>query len=505
MKRKILAILLSVTAAVTMLTGCGTSSKKEVKNTEVTASKSTEGKTPKYVFLFIGDGMSSVQINATQVYRGNNTSGQIATKPLNFTGFPAVGLATTFDATSFCPDSASTGTSISSGVKTHSGVIGLNVDKTTKPESITEKLKAAGKKIGIVSTVTINHATPAAFYAHVPSRNDYYDIAMQLPESNFDYFGGGSIYKATGDKKDKQDAYEVIKSKGYTIANKKEDIQKLDSSSNKVYAVTPVTEDSGSMPYTIDTKDGDLTLADYVSKGIDILDNDKGFFLMCESGKIDWACHANDAMSAIKEVIGLESAVQKAIDFAGKHPDETLILVTGDHETGGMTIGYAATGYNTAFNILDKQKISYIAFDTLISKKKEANPNISFEEVMPMIKENFGLIAPGDADANVEANKPYVLTSYEYQKLQNAFAESMKKADQRTKNEETAVLYGEYDPLSVTITHIINNKAGIGWTSYSHTGTPVPVYAYGASSEIFEGSYDNTDIFKKLVDVCKVK
>ncbi len=276
----------------------------------------------------------------------------------------------------------------------------------------------------------------------------------------------------------------------------------LDASSGKVYAVTPVTQDSGAMPYSIDNKAGDLTLADYVSKGIDVLDNDNGFFMMCESGKIDWACHANDALSTITDVIGFEAAVQVAVDFAKQHPDETLILVTGDHETGGMTIGYAATGYNTAFDILGKQKMSYVAFDTLITEMKTANPKLTLAEVLPVIKENFGLIAPTDADAQVEANKNYVMTEYEFAKLQNAFAESMKPAEERTQNEETALLYGSYDPFSVTLTHIINNKAGIGWTSYSHTGTPVAIYAMGTGSEMFGGSYDNTDIFTKLLEVC---
>lgn len=256
------------------------------------------------------------------------------------------------------------------------------------------------------------------------------------------------------------------------------------------------------MPYTVDVKSGDLTLADFVRKGIDVLDNDNGFFLMAESGKIDWACHANDALSTITDTLGFESAIQVAVDFMNEHPDETLILVTGDHETGGMTIGYAATGYDTAFSILNKQKISYVAFDEMIGDMKEQNPNLKLADVLPVIKENFGLIAPSDADAAVEANAAFVMTDYEFSKLEAGFAESMKAKEERSASEESALLYGTYDPLSVTLTHILNNKAGIGWTSYAHTGTPVPVYAVGAGAELFDGSYDNTDIFSKLVTVC---
>ena len=457
--------------------------------------------TPKYIFVFIGDGMSHVQVNAAQVYRGNNTPGEVATQSLNFTQFPVAGVATTYDATSFCPDSASTATAISSGVKTHSGVIGMQVDKTTIAPSITEQLKAAGMKIGIVSSVTINHATPAAFYAHTPSRNEYYDIAMQLANSGFDYFAGGTISSPTGSDKDQTDAFEVIKSKGYAIADTTEAIRALNADSGKVYAVSPVLQDSGAMPYTLDISGDSITLAEFVKKGIDVLDNEKGFFMMCESGKVDWACHANDALSAIADVFGFEAAIQEAVDFAQLHPDETLILVTGDHETGGLTIGYAATGYDTAFSILGNQKMSYVAFDALIGKMKEENPNMTLEEVLPVIKENFGLMTSSDPDAANEANAAFVLSEREYEKLADGFAESMKANDERTQTEETALLYGGYDPLSISLTHIINNKAGIGWTSYAHTGTPVPVYAMGAGSDIFGGSYDNTDIYKKLVEV----
>ncbi len=457
---------------------------------------------PKYVFLFIGDGMSHVQVNAAQVYKGNNTEGEVEISSLNFTQFPVSGVVTTYDSTSFCPDSASTATALSCGVKTHSGVLGLAVDKTTKPQNITEMLQADGKKIGIVSSVTINHATPAAFYAHIESRNDYYEIALQMAQSGFDYFGGGSINKPTGSEKDKEDAYGIMEQNGYTIADTKEEILALGSESGKVYAVSPKLQDSGAMPYTLDTQNEDLALADFVSKGIDVLDNDNGFFMMCESGKIDWACHANDALSTITDTLGFADAIQVAIDFAAEHPDETLILVTGDHETGGMTIGYAATGYDTAFSILDRQKMSYVAFDELIGEMKEANPELTMDNVMPLIKENFGLLEPDDEDAAKEENAAYVLTEFEYAKLVAGFEESMKPEEERTATDEAALLYGSYDPLSVTLTHIINNKAGIGWTSYSHTGTPVPVYAYGTGAENFGGSYDNTEVFSKLVSIC---
>lgn len=458
-------------------------------------------RTPKYIFMFIGDGMGYAQINSAQVYEGNNTSGEVAPEMLNFTQFPAAGVATTQDSTSFCPDSASTATSLASGVKTHSGTIGMMVDKTTVAPTITELLKEQKKmKIGIVSNVTINHATPASYYSHVQSRNSYYDIALQMADSGFDYFGGGSINQATGKEKNQRSAYEILEEKGYQIADTKEEILALNSKSGKVYAVSPKLQDSGAMPYALDTAAGDLQLADFVQKGIDVLDNKNGFFLMAESGKIDWAAHANDAKSVIADVLAFEDAIQVAIEFGKKHPSETLIIVTADHETGGMSIGYAATGYDTAFDILENQKMSYVAFDELIGEMKKKDTNgLTFEEVMPVITDKFGLIAPNEAIVN----NPMELTAGEYKKLKDGFAESMK--EKRTETEETALLYGTYDPLSVSITHIINNKAGVGWTSYAHTGVPVGVFATGAGASIFNGSYDNTDVFYKLVDITNVR
>ncbi len=510
-KKMFRVLLILCIAAAMIFAGCTQtadtaaepSATKEVASTPspVQQAAEPEDETPKYVFLFIGDGMSHVQVNAAQVYGGNNKSGEVDTGKLNFTMFPVAGVATTHDSTSFCPDSASTATALSCGVKTHSGVLGLEADKTTVPESITEMLKAEGKKIGIVSSVTINHATPAAFYAHIASRNDYYDIALQMADSGFDYFGGGSINRATGNEGTDLSAYSVMEANGYMVADTKNEIMALGNDSGKVYAVSPASN-GGAMPYTIDTPEDELDLADFVTKGIDVLDNENGFFMMCESGKIDWACHANDALSTIVDTIGCADAIQVAIDFAGEHPDETLILVTGDHETGGMTIGYAATGYNTAFNILSNQTMSFECFDAVVGGMKEANPDLTFEDVVPVIKEHFGLIAPNDPDAAVEDNAALVLTDYEYEKLTTAFKESMKPGEEREYSPEQELLYGSYDPLSVTLTHIINNKAGIGWTSYAHTGTPVPVYAMGVGAEEFNGSYDNTDVFNKLVSVC---
>lgn len=450
---------------------------------------------PKYVFMFIGDGMSTPQINAAQIFNGSNVNGQIELEPLTFTQFPVVGIQYTQDSTSFAPDSASTATSLSSGFKTHSGVIGMGVDKVTKGTTIAEMLKAQKDwKIGIVSTVTINHATPAAYYAHVASRNSYYEIGLQMAASGFDYFAGGSVNKANdGDKS----IYQVLEDNGYLVTNDRDTILSLNNRSGKVYACSPVLQDSGAMKYAIDVKEGELTLKDFVKKGIDVLNNDNGFFMMVESGKVDWAGHANDAASNIHDVIAFDEAIQVAFEFAQQHPDETLIVVTGDHETGGMTIGYAQTGYNTAFDLLRNQKVSYVEFDNMVSTARK-NGTLTMSSLMAMVKDSFGLVAPGEK----AENDALVLNEYEYARIEKALND---KESGNVSGYEESLLYGGYDPISVTLTHILNNKAGIGWTSYAHTGLPVPVYAYGSGCELFVGSYDNTEVAHKLMALTNVQ
>lgn len=521
MFKRLLSSLLLLVMIVAVVMGSSlisetNSTSQLVEAAENSVSAKETVKSPKYIFMFIGDGMAAVQVNSAQIYGGNNQRNNMKLDVLNFQDFEAAGYQTTHDSTSFAPDSASTATALSSGFKTWSGTIGLkpigdvsgnevkNVDSKNVPKTIAERLKEEkGMKVGIVSTVTINHATPAAYYAHVLSRNDYYNIAMQMADSNFDYFGGGTINKPKGNNNDQKDAYEVLKEKGYKVVNTKEDILALNNKQGKVYAVTPVVQDSGSMPYAIDNKKGDLTLADFVKKGIDVLDNEKGFFMMVESGKIDWVGHANDAKTNISEVLAFEDSIQVAIDFAKKHPEETLIIVTGDHETGGMTIGQATTGYDIALEILENQKMSYIAFDALIDEMIEENPKLKFEDVMPAITENFGL---KNEYEDGEGDNPYMaleLSNSEVERLKKAFDETM--AEEPSKDEESYRLYGGYNPLSVTLTHILNNKAGIGWTSYAHTGVPVPVYATGVQAELFNGAYDNTEVYHKLVTATGLK
>ena len=206
------------------------------------------------------------------------------------------------------------------------------------------------------------------------------------------------------------------------------------------------------------------------------------------------------AGSTIADTVALADAVDEALKFYEQHPDETLILVTGDHETGGLTIGYAGTDYDTYLDNLENQKISYAKYDSdYVTKYVEENT--SFVTVMQHVKALFGVMAPNDPEATEDSK--LVLTDYEYGLLEAAYQKTMSPSDTEPTQEEY-VLYGSYEPISVTITHLLNNKSGIHFSSYAHTGLPVAVFAQGEGSGMFEGYYDNTQIYHKLAGLLQI-
>ncbi len=503
-------IVAAMAAAIVLTMGVSAAAVSTANTTKttgaVTVNTEYEGKTPKYIFMFIGDGMSFPQIQATADYYSaladtNNNDILEANKQLNFTKFPVLGSANTYDSTSFCPDSASTATSLATGHKTYSGTINMDETFTIEYETIAEKLKSQlDYKIGIISSVNLNHATPAAYYAHQASRNDYYEIGVEMVESDFDYFAGGALKKPTGNENDKTSVYDLAEDAGYKVIKTYEEAEALKPEDGKSILIAENLADSDSMSYSNDRVKGEWALSNYVEKGIEMLDNEKGFFMMVEGGKIDWACHANDAGSTISDTAALGNAVGKAVDFYNEHPDETLIVVTGDHETGGLTIGYAGTDYDTYLTNLKNQKISYAKYDSDYVAKYKENKT-SFKNVLKDVKKLFGLMTADDKDA--EKNPNLVLTDYEYNKLKAAYDKTM--SGTKTETQEEYLLYGSYEPLTVTITHLLNNKSGINFASYAHTGLPTAVYAKGAGSELFGGFYDNTKIYDKLAELTGVK
>lgn len=313
---------------------------------------SAQNQKAKYVFYFIGDGMGFNHVSVTEYWLGY-TEGVFDSRPLAFSNFPVLGWAVTHSASNLITDSAAAGTALSTGSKTDNGMLGVDSD-TTALESIAGKIHDAGYKVGISSTVGINHATPGAFYGHSASRSNYYDIAMEIPASGFEFFAGGGVIESTGEDGDKASVYDFIEKNGYVIAEGMDEFHGMKASAGKMLLLQEDGRMKTELPYAIDMKDGDMTQADLVKASIDFLydGNGQGFFVMSEGGRIDWASHGNDTKAMILETLSLSDAVAEAIKFYNEHPDETLIVVTADHETGGLTMSWES-GYNVYFDKIE--------------------------------------------------------------------------------------------------------------------------------------------------------
>ena len=376
-------------------------------------------KKAKYVFYFIGDGMGFSHISLTEGYLATK-EGKIGNDPLCFTQFPVMGMATSYSANRYITCSSAAGTALATGTKTNNGMLGTTPDSSTLT-AISYKIHNAGFPVGITTSVTIDHATPGSFYANSVARSDYYSIAQQLASSGFEFFGGGGFYGAKDKRHKEKSLYDIASESGYEFAYGVEDYKA--KKSQGVEKLVLFQEDeakrNNDLPYVAERVEGDLELPQVVEAAIDFLNNEKGFFLMVEGGKIDWAAHSNDLQGTILETLDFDEAIAVAYKFYQQHPDETLIVVTADHETGGVTLG-RGKGYVYDLSVV--------------------NP---------------------DAKAAGEGSD-----------VSNYMQDISK------------------DSLSVV--------AKIGWTTTSHTGGAVPVFAIGAGSELFAGRQDNTDIPKKI-------
>lgn len=444
----------------------------------------------KYVFYFIGDGMGLNQVNTTEMYLGEK-QGRIGTEPLCFASFPVAGMATTFSASNSITDSSAGGTALATGVKTYNGAIGVDANKE-RVMSVAERAKRAGKKVGVTTSVSIDHATPAAFYGHQPDRSMYYEIALQLPEAGFDFYAGSGFLKParTFDKKDAPSIYPIFEQAGYTIARGLDEYEAKADGAGKMILMQKEGANSSSLPYAIDRREGDLTLAQITESAIDFLsrDNKKGFFLMVEGGKIDWACHSNDPATMVKEVIDMDNAVRVAYEFYKKHPKETLIVITADHETGGLALGNS--NYTLNLKSLDCQKQSVDLLSRALTDLRKSKGNkATWENVKALLTERMGFW--GELTPTWEQEKM----------LRDEFESSFVR--NKVVFEES--LYSKTEPLAAVAKKVLSQMSKLGWTTGSHSAEYVPVFAVGAGSKLFMGKMDNTDIPKRIAKAAGYK
>ena len=310
--------------------------------------------------------------------------------------------------------------------------------------------------------------------------NDYYIIGTQLTESNFDFFGG-SGFSCPQDKSNASapNLYDLAEQKGYTIAGGYADAK--NKIGNKKLLVVPEerladrSRHAGALPYAIDREDKDLRLSQIVELAIAQLSRHERFFMMAEGGKIDYASHANDGATVLHEVMDFDEAIKVAYRFYEQHPDETLIVITADHETGGMALGNS--DYVLNLKALANQQCSLDKLsDQLSELQKAEGKNLQWEQVRQLISKNTGLYA------QVE------MTGEEDALLQESFASMMSHQD------VVKTLYKDLNALAAKALAILNKKSRLGWTSGGHTASAVPIFAIGVGAERFTGWHDNSEI-----------
>ena len=425
----------------------------------------------KYVFYFIGDGMGVNQVNGTEMYLAEQ-EGRIGVKPLLFTTFPA-------------------GTALATGEKTYNGAVSMDDDKNVL-STVAERAKKAGRKVGIATSVSVDHATPAAFYAHQPNRSRYYEIALDLPKAGFDFYAGSGFLKptTTADKKEAPNVFPIIEEAGYTIARGLDEYKEKAADAKKMILIQKEGAEPSCLPYAIDHEEGDLTLPEITESAVSFLSkgNKKGFFLMVEGGKIDWACHSNDPVTVFEEVIDLDNAVRVAYEFYKKHPKETLIVVTADHETGGMGLGIGK--YELHLKSLLNQKQSQDLLSKAITDlRKDKAGKASWNEIKDLLTEKMGFW------------KELLLTWEQEKMLRDEYEQSFVK--NKVVFEES--LYARTEPLAAAARKVMSQIAMVGWTSSSHTAGYVPVFAIGAGADLFTGKMDNTEIPKRIAKAAGYK
>ncbi|WP_042149911.1 alkaline phosphatase [Paucisalibacillus sp. EB02] len=432
-----------------VFSGLSLSSVDAAKPDHAGKGKGNNGKVENVIYM-IPDGFSADYATNYRVYKGEDAVWDEYLK----------GMYTTNSANSAITDSAAAGTAMATGVKTNNGVIGLDPEGN-ELETILEAAEKAGKSSGLVATSTITHATPASFAAHVDNRNNETEIAKQLVASDVDVILGGGknnfLPISLGGKQAELNLVEQAEEKGFNFIETRDQLKNIeDLDVEKGDKLLGLFAGDALAPELHRAETEEPSLAEMTETAINVLEEDKdGFFLVVEGSQIDWAGHDNDSAWAMSDVAAFEGAVEKAMEFA-KKDGKTIVVVAGDHDTGGMTTGaYGSMELNA--NVLRNVTATGDYMATQLNSNRS-----NVKEV-------------------VEAHTGLELSEEEVQRIQKAQNASME------------------------INTVVSEHARIGWTSTNHTGADIPLYVYGPQSQKFVGFHDNTDLPRIIKEVMKLK
>ncbi len=447
-----------------------------------TLSAAARDQGPRYIFYFIGDGMGMGPVMTAQAYNREILKND---QPLLMMQFPVVSWCMTYSASHSITDSAAAGTALSTGHKTKNGMLGMDPD-TVSVTSIARQFKDAGYGVGIVTSVAPDDATPGAFYAHVPYRKLYYDIDIQAARSGYDFLAGAGLLGTVTADGDSTDVLDVMAEQGVQMIYGPDEITRINS--DKVFLVNPRGTSPYNIGYTIDSIGGVLTLpliAETCLEHLERVSPDR-FFMMVEGGNIDHALHGNDGGAAVKEVLNFDQALKVAYDFYLAHPDETLILVTADHDTGGMVNVHSRTGQHMPLGVFDWQKVSKEEFSNYCKSLLRDRRVYRWEDMQEYLEQNLGLFTHIPvSEERLESLK----------KMFNDTFEMRNSADQKT-------LYASFNAFAVEVFKLVNDAAGAAFTTVGHSGNPVPVFAVGVGSDEFKGLNNNSDLPAKIRRLC---
>lgn len=440
----------------------------------------------KYVFYFIGDGMGMGHVNATEYYNRFVLKND---KPLLMMQFPVTSQLLTYSLSSPVTDSAAAGTALATGYKTRNNMLAMSADTLTAYQSVARKLKNEGWGVGILTSVAPDDATPAAFYANQPSRSLYYEIGKDAIASGYDFLGGCSL-RGTKDKKgNATDLNKLVEKAGIKVAYGTDNVKPVKGKSLWVLSPEGKSGNNNNIGYTIDSIPGAINLADMTRIGLAQVQKNspEKFFMMIEGGNIDHAAHANDPGCVIKEVLNFQDAIKVAYDFYLQHPDETLIIVTADHDTGGMAIGHPNHYGHADLGIIDSQRISKDRLsDDCRARLSQENP-MTWEEMQKLLTDKMGFWVR------------VPVTDAQTAELKDAFNEVFVK---RNSGDERG-LYNTFNGFVTKVFEVYNYHVGTTFVSRNHSANPVPVFAIGAGAEKFNGAHNNTDVPNIIYEITR--
>ena len=415
----------------------------------------------KNIILMIGDGMGPAHIHVTWLYATRQLGKNLAMTEVMDNGRTAYMINDTADST--VTESAAAATQMATGVKVLVRSIGIGPDgKVLK--TILEMARERGKSTGLVTTSGITDATPAAFVAHVERRSEEERIAEQLVNSNVNIlFGGRKAFflpeTEKGKRKDARNLIHEAKQNGYEFVSTAEEMKKAQG--EKILGLF----NQGNMLFEIDRKGSqEPSLAEMTLKALDVLSRNKnGFFLMVEGGRIDHAAHMNDIGALIWDGLAFDEAVRVAYNFQ-KTNSETLLVITADHETGGLAIlPYSSTGRE--YEGINLEAISKIKGSSE-RRNKEMGEDPSPEKIREIMKKYYDIDLTEEQVKVIRENLP-------------------KQLDPRH------FYYGR----NSAIAFVLRTYHRVGWTTDSHSGNPLFLWGVGPGSERIKGWRHNTDVF----------